>query len=488
MPDIVCGACGVKRERPATRHGGTRVPAGWKRLHEQFWCPTCKRQRFVLRAIALPVSGPADATWDELRAALGVAFGETTRCANWLATQFYTRDRQRQPGDARLATMPRVYLYPEARKLFPALASQTLASLEQQVLARYRATRLALVWRHAAALPTYRYPTPLPLPARMWTLDCRDDRWCLSARIGDRRWTLRLRQGPGMTRQIGILRQIAEGTLEAGEATLYEIVSHHNDHRTDSAPERRLMVKIAVWLERPEDAIAEARATGATAAEARTTGATAVDGAHAADAAAAATILIVRTSADAFLTARLMSPHWRGDTRGDRRGETWTLHADQVRGWMASAARRRRHTPRLHRRLHDWTHQATARLVAFAARHRVRTIVWNDADGGYLPSYPWRRFLTTLTDKAALAGIRVMVGHLQAEARARPGTLAGRDRSWERAQAPEIAGHAQAPPGRSDSESESDLNSAWDSPPAATPIVEGRSSGTEARRASSIRA
>ncbi len=162
-----------------------------------FWCPACKRQRFALRAIALPVSGPADATWPELRAALHTAFGETTRCANWLATQFYARDRHREPGDVKLAAMPRVYLYPEARRLFPALASQTLASLERQVLARYRATRLALVWRHAAALPTYRYPAPLPLPARMWALDCQDDRWRLSVRIGDRRWCCDCARGRG---------------------------------------------------------------------------------------------------------------------------------------------------------------------------------------------------------------------------------------------------------------------------------------------------
>jgi hypothetical protein len=461
MTDIVCAGCGATRERPSTRHGGSRVPAGWKRLCEHFWCPACKRQRFVLRAIALPVSGPADATWEELRIALRTAFVETTRCANWLATQFYARDRQREPGDVSLAAMPRVYLYPEARKLFPALASQTLASLERQVLARYRATRLAVVWRHAAALPTYRYPAPLPLPARMWALDCRDERWCLSVRIGDRRWLLRLRQGPGMKRQIGVLRQIADGTLDAGEAALYEIPSHANDHRADSAPARRLMVKIAVWLARPEDEIPGAStAAGGAGADA------------AAAAAARAAVLIVRTAADAFLTAHLVSPHGRGDT--------WTLHADQVRGWMASAARRRRHTARLHHRLHDWTHQATARLVVWAARQRVRTIVWDDAAGGYLPSYPWQRFLTTLTDKAALAGIRVTVGHLQAEARARPGTLAGRDRSWERAEAPEISGHTQAPPGRSGSESESGSESDSDSDTYATPIVEGASSGLEA--------
>src|SRR5688500_19891050 len=97
MTDIVCAGCGVTRARPQTRDGGTRVPAGWKCLRQQFWCPACKRQRFVLRAIALPVSGPADATWEELRAALHTAFAETTRCANWLATQFYARDRHREP-------------------------------------------------------------------------------------------------------------------------------------------------------------------------------------------------------------------------------------------------------------------------------------------------------------------------------------------------------------------------------------------------------
>jgi hypothetical protein len=144
--------------------------------------------------------------------------------------------------------MGRIYLYPEARRLFPALASQTLASLERQVLARYRAARLALVWRHAVSLSTYRYPVPLPLPARMWSLARHDERWHLSVRIGDRRWSLRLRQGPGMVRQLRLLEQVAAGTVEAGEATLYEIASHRGDHRSESATDRRLMVKVAVWL------------------------------------------------------------------------------------------------------------------------------------------------------------------------------------------------------------------------------------------------
>ena len=461
---LVCAGCGVTRERLVTGRGEARVPAGWKRLLGRLWCPACKRQRFVRRAVTLPVSGPADATWAELRDALHTAFGETTRCANWLVTQFYARDRQREPHDARLPAMRRVYLYPEARRLFPSLASQTLASLEQQVLARYRAGRLALVWRHAVSLTTYRYPTPLPLPARMWTLDCREQRWHLSVRIGDRRWSLRLRQGAGMRRQIAMLRQIADGEIEAGEATLYEIHAHRGDHRTESASDRRLMVKIAVWLAHParddedEGEVTVSRSSSTTAASDR---------------------LVVRTAADAFLVAQFANPANAADGTTVGNDTSWTLHGDQVRRWIMQAARRRERlqqdllrlqpaargrftdgladgerlrAARLHRRLHDWTHQSTAQLIAWARQQHVRTIVWDDTERGYLPAFPWRQFVTTLSDKAALAGIRVAateisaasgmspIGHLQAEARARPGTPAGRDRSWKRAQAPEIAG------------------------------------------------
>ena len=73
----------------------------------------------------------------------------------------------------------------------------------------------------------------------MWSLARHDERWHLSVRIGDRRWSLRLRHGPGMVRQLRLLEQVAAGTVEAGEATLYEIASHRGDHRSESATDRR---------------------------------------------------------------------------------------------------------------------------------------------------------------------------------------------------------------------------------------------------------
>lgn len=428
---VVCAGCAIDRAQPvAAPSGRPRVPAGWKRLRGQWWCPTCKRARFVLRAIALPVSGPRDGTWPDLRAALHEAFGETTRCANWLVTELYARDHARRPDDERLPKMPAVYLYPEARVRFPSLAPQTLASLEQQVQARYRAARLDLVWRHAVSLPTYRYPMPLPLPSRMWELTQHDQRWQISVRIGDRRWTLALRQGPGMRRQMRVLEQVAAGAADAGEATLYEIAAHRGDHRAPSARDRRLMVKLAVWLAR-RDAMTPRDMTAAPLA-ARAAGPIAVD------------TLIVRTVPHAFVTA-----HVAGHD-----DDVWTLNADHVRRWIAEAARRRqrlqedaaqlarvaddgrvgqgghggkggdsgrsraairagadiverRLSDRVRRQVHNWTHEATAQLVACARRRRVTAIAWDDRVGGYMPSYPWHRFVTTLTDKAAAAGISV---------------------------------------------------------------------------------
>jgi hypothetical protein len=349
----------------------------------------------VLRTVPTPVSGPSDTSWSEFRPALHAAFCETTRCANWLVTQFYLRDQPRGREDERLSKMPAIYLYPEARVLFPALASQTLASLERQVRAKYCAARLDLLWRHAVSLPTYRYPMPLPLPSRMWHLALHDERWHLSVRIGDRRWSLRLRQGPGLRRQARVFQQVAAGAVDSGEATLYEASSQPAASHGAGARERRLMVKLAVWLPRRE------------APEAHHT-------------------LIVRTAADAFVTAHLAGEDHR-----------WALHADHVRRWIAEAARRqrrlrddvahdcrspisdrtelapmqRRVAEHLRRRLHTWTHQATAQLIARAQRCQVAAIIWDDTDRGYLPSYPWHQFAATLADKAAAVGIEVTARH-----------------------------------------------------------------------------
>ena len=70
----------------------------------------------------------------------------------------YARDQARLPGQDKLAKMSYCYLYPEARALWPGLPSTTVAALTNQVQAKYRAQRRAVVWTLEEQLATYRYP------------------------------------------------------------------------------------------------------------------------------------------------------------------------------------------------------------------------------------------------------------------------------------------------------------------------------------------
>jgi len=116
--------------------------------------------------ISLPVAGPVDANWAELRPALRDAWIDTTRCANWMLTEFYKGDVRRAPQDTKLGPMPRTYLYPEGRARFPNLPAQTVAHLENQTRRLYSAQRYELLWLGARSLATMRYPTPCRFPRR----------------------------------------------------------------------------------------------------------------------------------------------------------------------------------------------------------------------------------------------------------------------------------------------------------------------------------
>lgn len=148
---------------------------------------------------------------------------ETTRCINWMMTELYVRDIKRN-GQEKLPPMPHIYLYPEARALFPCLPPQTVSSLEQSCQHKYRARRLEVVWRHKASLPTHRYPVPFPVPNQSWEPGRRDiEKPVVSIRIADRRYTLRLRGGPRFWRQRQAFDLMVAGRAVTGEAAIYEI-------------------------------------------------------------------------------------------------------------------------------------------------------------------------------------------------------------------------------------------------------------------------
>jgi hypothetical protein len=386
---IACVGCRATRDVPLTRLGVARTPARWKLLRGALYCPTCKTQAFALRAVTLPVVGPEGATWAELRATLRAAWADATACANWMTTELYARDVRREPEDTTLRAMPRVYLYPEARALWPALSPQTVASLELQVRRVYRAQRYELLWTRARSLATHRYPVPLPIPAQAWSLHEQDGRYVVSCRLGDRRWRLRLRGGPHMHFHREVLAQIAAGDADVGALALYQTTTHTGDHRSGVTPQRRLMCKLVAWLPRgPQH--------GRTGT------------------------MTVRTDPTRLLVA----------TR-EGTGRPWVLCADQIRRALLADGHQRerlavdlkaerrvsrrerqgmvdrlgRMAERQRRQFATWCHEVARQIVGYAARQRVATLVYDDRERSYLPHFPWHQLASRVREKCETAGI-----------------------------------------------------------------------------------
>ena len=157
------------------------------------------------------------------------------------------------------------------------------------------------------------------------------------------------------------------------------------------------MVKIAVWLARPGVTLDRPTLERDTTADARR---------RERGRRRAAAVLTVRT-ARGCVRARSTT---HGDSRRTvRRGRTTDATPIRCAAGEPAAAATAAPTPRgsivacTTGRIRP---RRGCRLGGTASR---ATIVWDDAGRGYLPSYPWQRFVTTLTDKAALAGIRGVV-------------------------------------------------------------------------------
>jgi hypothetical protein len=270
--------------------------------------------------------------------------------------------------------MPHIYLYPEARALFPQLPSQAVAALAQDVLRRYRATRYALLWTRASSLASYRYPVALTLPSQAWSLHDEQGRWFVSVRLSDSRWRLRLRGGPPMRRQLERLRQIDDGEAERGSLTIYESQS--------DTP--RLMVKIAAWLPKV--------VSGERALVAR-----------------------VRTDEHSLLAAE---PRWRIDPA-------------PIRGVLAADARRRSSllanlraakasrgrtdgiqraleelSRRTRQRLTESCRTYAAHLAAHAETCHAREVHYDDSVRPELSHFPWELLRRRIAEKLDERGIR----------------------------------------------------------------------------------
>jgi hypothetical protein len=349
---FACAGCGKTQQ-------AKRLPKRWKRRdNATVYCRDCWRARYILRALTLPVAEPLSGNWRELRDDLAAMWIETTHCANWMMTELYARD-VRRGREEKMPPMRHVYLYPEARQLFPALTPQSVASLEQAVTRKYVARRYEVVWTHAASLASLRYPQPFPVHNQSWSLAIDEQRRpILSARIGAKRWEMRLQGGIRYRRQLAGLQKIVAGAAIPGEAAFYK------------HPDGTILAKLVVWLPRP--ATTEGR-----------------EG-----------MLAVYTRPDQLLVAV--------DTKDER---VWAYNADHLRRWIAQyerirqrlaedqkaeqrpvpsfAGRREAMTLKQRRRMDSAIQQIAAQLAKFAQRRRFAVVRYNDADKSYLEKFPW---------------------------------------------------------------------------------------------------
>lgn len=349
-----CSQCGKVRETTSDR-----VPKGWKRT-DRLYCDTCWNQLMVLRAITIPVSEILDGTWKEFDEAIHNMWGVTTQCMNWMMTQFYVRDVRREEMQKKMLTMPKTYLYPEARVLFPQLPPQSVAALEQAAKAKYRSRRYDIIWRCASSLPTYRYPVPFSMPNQSWSVNVEDSRVVVDVRIAGRRWRLHLKGGARYRRQLAQVRRLVENGVK-GSLDFYP-------RRIDG--NLRTLCKMTAWLPRSVDAES-------------------LEG-----------VLVVRSTAQSLLIAV-----------NQKDDKLWEYHADHLRRWSAEhrarlerwaddskfeqrpipafEQRRREAAGKYGRRMNSAVQEIVASLSGYARRRRFATVRYDDSDTSFCPGFPW---------------------------------------------------------------------------------------------------
>ena len=372
----------------------TRLPRGWKRSGDDLVCPKCWGERHILRAVTIPIVGPVDGTWAELRDDLRNAWADATALSNWLMTEYYVRDVRRNDR-IKLPPQPKTYLYPEAKARFPSIPSKTIAAIDHAISRKYRAARYKLIWTGQVPLPSYRYPAPMVIPSQAWRPEYGKDGVPIvrvTLRCGSRRWTLRLRGGQEYRRQLAAFAQMVAGVAMTGEMALYRQRANATDHRNgvadrDSGDQKvryRIMCKMVAWLPRKP--------------------ASKRDG-----------VLFTRTDKDSLLVALNAKDE-----------KLWVLNFDQVRRWEAEyrrrldrwshdqkaenrpprfQARREADSTKYRRRIDSACHEAAAQLVNYAARRRFAVIRYNDVIRDFVGRFPWERLRSLISEKADAKGI-----------------------------------------------------------------------------------
>ena len=370
----------------------SRLPTGWKKLEDEILCKDCLQKNYVLRAVTFPVNGPVGKDWPELRETLKEVWGQTTGLSNWMLTTLYAYDVRRMPGMEKLPNMPDIYLYglsgrgPKAPKkspiMFPDICPTTIASMEQAIKRKYRATRYKLLWTNEVSLPNYRYPAPYIVHNKAWKCMFDNEGYpIVIIPMAGSKWTLRLRGDKrNYRKQLASFHKMVSGSAVKGELAIYRQKVNSSDHRNGVVDrdrggqhaQYRIMCKLVAWLPKEEQPPKEG-------------------------------IMKIMPGDDSLLVCI-----------NAKDVKLWTINADHVKRWIAENSRKiqrrsedrkmnvrrtkrmesfsQRQSEKYNRRMKTACDQIAAQVVNYANRCKFEYIQLGDnPKANYVPSFPWFR-------------------------------------------------------------------------------------------------
>lgn len=393
-----CSACQAEKVL-VSKSGEPRLPTGWKRIGETIFCADCAGARYHVSAIELPIVGPVcthepghkdsrPLEWPEFRERLKASWIATTQASNWVMRQCAILD----PGmtaAGKLDKMPKTYFYPEIRKRWPALATCSVPSLDRQVVAKYRASRLKIA-TCLQSLPTMRYPVPLPVAGATYKVwEDEGGRLLTSFLLGESRVTVRLRGGQNYRRQLMGLRAMMNGEAQQCELSIYRRNASPSDHRNGDTPSTRVFAKFVARFPK------KVRESNGVAA--------------------------MHTGGDAFFTLydanQQQILRWNGD-HVKRRIQAHDEQLQRLREDLKAEKRLGRERDGILARmdllamnqrawLHSLCHEMSASVVNLLVRRKIGTLILVDKDKSYVEHFPWQAWRLKLESKAAAVGIEI---------------------------------------------------------------------------------
>lgn len=237
---ITCAVTGKTVETTANADGSPKLPRGWKRHAGKDYSPAGFAGQYVQRAVRLPVasvtvegSDDRQAGWKAFWTALRAAWGDATRYANLAISNYAAKDfslplEKTDDGKIRLPKIDRETQNAWRREVyalhhdFPAIDATSAAAISMECWRTWLKWRWDVRVTGKRALPTFRYPLPVPLPAQgvKWSVDPGNGYVTGRMRVNGSAFLARLSASRDHARQIDTLRTALKEAHRIGETSL----------------------------------------------------------------------------------------------------------------------------------------------------------------------------------------------------------------------------------------------------------------------------